>query len=69
MSAISRILPEYSRVGSFTMFARPYSLTISSNVLCCVAVCWFVVQRHSQLMSGRFKSPTIMIDVGSLQEW
>ena len=55
-------------MGSFTMLVRPYSLTISSNLLCFVAVCWFVVQRFSQLMSGRFKSPAIIIDGGSLQE-
>ena len=53
VSTRSRILPEFS---------------ISSNLLCFVAVCWFVVQRFSQLMSGRFKSPVIMIDGGSLQE-
>ena len=70
VSTRSRILPESNRVGSFTMLVRPYSLTISSNLLCVVAVCncWFVVQRFSQLMSGRFKSPAIMIDGGSLQE-
>ena len=68
VSTRSRILPESSRVGSFTMLVRPYSLTISSNLLCFVAVCWFVVQRFSQLMSGRFKSPAIMLDGGSLQE-
>ena len=62
VSTRSRILPESSRVGSFTMLVRPYSLTVSSNLL------WFVVQRFSQLMSGRFKSPAIMIDGGSLQE-
>ena len=45
-------MPESSLVGSFTMLVRPYSLTISSNLLCFVAVCWFVVQRFSQLMSG-----------------
>ena len=62
VSTRSRILPESSRVGSFTMLVRPYSLTVSSNLL------WFVVQMFSQLMSGRFKSPAIMIDGGSLQE-
>ena len=39
VSTRSRILPESSRVGSFTMLVRPYSLTISSNLLCFVAVC------------------------------
>ena len=68
VSTRSRILPETSRVGSFTMLVRPYSLTISSNLLCFVAVRWFVLQRVSQLMSGRFKSPAIMIDGRSLQE-
>ena len=51
MSTRSRILPESSRVGSFTMLVRLYPLTISSNLLCFVAVCWFVVQRFFQLMS------------------
>ena len=68
VSTRSRILPESSQVRSFTMLVRPHSLTISRNVLCFVAVCWFVVQRFSQLMSSRFKSPVIMIDGGSLQE-
>ena len=68
VSTRSRIFPEISRVGSFITLVRPYSLTMSRHLLCFVAVCWFVVQRCSQLISGRFKSPAIMIDGGSLQE-
>ena len=48
-------------VGSFTLFVRPYSLTISTSVL------WFVVQMFSQLISARFRSPAIITDGGSLQ--
>ena len=40
VSTRSRILPESSWVGSFTMLVRPYSLTISSNcvLLLCVGL-------------------------------
>ena len=67
VSTKSRIFPESSQVGSFTIFVKPYSLTISCSLLCFVAVCWFIVQRFSQLMSGRFRSPAIITDGGSLQ--
>ena len=55
VSTRSRIFPEY------------YSLTISSSLLRFAAACWFVVQKFSQLISGRFKSPASITDGRSLQ--
>ena len=59
MSTRSIMLPDSMRVGSFTIFCNPNSLTISRSLLCLLAVLVFVVCWLSQFMSGRLKSPAI----------
>ena len=57
MSMRTRILPESTHNGSFTMFFKPNSLIISSNFLCLLAL---ICCLH-QLISARLTSPAVII--------
>ena len=53
------VLPESTRVDSFTMFYKPNSFFISSSLLYLLAVLFSVICCLPQLISWRLKSPVM----------